>query len=114
MFFALAQLPDRASLERTESVAEKILSILAAEDGVRDVVSVSGLNFLTGANQSNALATFAVLKPWSERGGLTASQIVAQVRPKLLAIPAAGALRFDPPAIPGIAATGRLRVQSAG
>src|SRR5205807_7629574 len=85
--------------------------ILAAEDRVRDVVSVSGLNFLTGANQSNALATFAVLKPWSERGGLTASQIVAQVRPKLLAIPAAVALSFDPPAIPGIAATGGFEFQ---
>src|SRR5256886_12322607 len=111
MFFALAQLPDRASLERTESVAEKILSILAAEDGVRDVVSVSGLNFLTSANQSNALATFAVLKPWSERGSLTAPQIVAQVRPKLLAIPEAIALSFDPPAIPGIAATGGFEFQ---
>ena len=110
-FFAVAQLPDGASLERTETVAEKIRSILAAEDGVRDVVSVSGLNFLTSANQSNALATFAVLKPWSERGGLTASQIVAQVRPKLLAIPAAVALSFDPPAIPGIAATGGFEFQ---
>src|SRR5438034_1283860 len=110
-FFAVAQLPDGASLERTETVAEKIRSILAAEDGVRDVVSVSGLNFLTSANQSNALATFAVLKPWSERGGLTASQIVAQVQPKLLAIPAAVALSFDPPAIPGIAATGGFELQ---
>src|SRR3981189_2159330 len=110
-FFAVAQLPDGASLERTETVAEKIRSILAAEDGVRDVVSVSGWNFLTSANQSNALATFAVLKPWSERGGLTASQIVAPLRPKLLAIPAAVALSFDPPAIPGIAATGGFEFQ---
>src|SRR5204863_192464 len=36
-FFAVAQLPDGASLERTETVAEKIRSILAAEDGVQDV-----------------------------------------------------------------------------
>ena len=110
-FFAVAQLPDGASLQRTEAVADKIRGILAAEDGVQDVVSVSGLNFLTGANQSNAVATFAVLKPWSERGRLTASQIVERVRPKLLAIPAAIALSFDPPAIPGIAATGGFEFQ---
>jgi hydrophobic/amphiphilic exporter-1 (mainly G- bacteria), HAE1 family len=110
-FFAVAQLPDGASLERTEAVAEKIRSILSAEDGVQDVVSVSGLNFLTSANQSNAVATFAVLKPWSERGSLTASQIVARVRPKLLAIPESVALSFDPPAIPGIAATGGFEFQ---
>jgi hydrophobe/amphiphile efflux-1 (HAE1) family protein len=110
-FFAVAQLPDGASLERTEAVAEKIRGILAAEDGVQDVVSVSGLNFLTSANQSNAVATFAVLKPWSERGSLTASQIVARVRPKLLAIPESVALSFDPPAIPGIAATGGFEFQ---
>jgi hydrophobe/amphiphile efflux-1 (HAE1) family protein len=110
-FFAVAQLPDGASLERTEVVAEKLRSILAAEDGVQDVVSVSGLNFLTSTTQSNAVATFAVLKPWSERGGLTASQIVARVRPKLLAIPEAVALSFDPPAIPGIAATGGFEFQ---
>ena len=110
-FFAVAQLPDGASLERTEAVSEKIRSILAAEDGVQDVVSVSGLNFLTSANQSNAVATFAVLKPWSERGALTASQIVGRVRPKLLAIPEAVALSFDPPAIPGIAATGGFEFQ---
>jgi hydrophobe/amphiphile efflux-1 (HAE1) family protein len=110
-FFVVAQLPDGASLERTETVAEQIRSILAAEDGVQDVVSVSGLNFLTSANQSNALATFAVLKPWSGRGGLTAPQIVAKVRPKLLAISDAIALSFDPPAIPGIAATGGFEFQ---
>ena len=110
-FFAVAQLPDGASLERTEAVSEKIRGILAAEDGVQDVVSVSGLNFLTSANQSNAVATFAVLKPWSERGALTASQIVGRVRPKLLAIPEAVALSFDPPAIPGIAATGGFEFQ---
>jgi hydrophobe/amphiphile efflux-1 (HAE1) family protein len=110
-FFAVAQLPDGASLERTEAVSEKIRSILTAADGVQDVVSVSGLNFLTSANQSNAVATFAVLKPWSERGSLTASQIVARVRPKLAAIPDAAALSFDPPAIPGIAATGGFEFQ---
>ena len=41
-FFAVMQLPDSASLERTEQVAEKVRGILAAENGVENVVTVSG------------------------------------------------------------------------
>jgi hydrophobe/amphiphile efflux-1 (HAE1) family protein len=106
-FFAVMQLPDGAALQRTEQVAETVRKILAAEDGVQSVVTVSGLNFLTGANQSNAAAAFAILKPWEQRGaGLSASHIIAAVRPKLLAIPEAISLSFDPPSIPGISTTG--------
>jgi HAE1 family hydrophobic/amphiphilic exporter-1 len=104
-FFAVIQLPDGASLERTEAVAQKVRKILAAEDGVQDVIPVTGFNFLTAANQSNTAAEFAVLKPWHERSR-TASEIVAAVRPKLLAMPDAVGLSFDPPSIPGIATTG--------
>src|SRR6266446_5880732 len=75
-FFAVIQLPDGASLERTEAVAQKVRKILAAEDGVQDVIPVTGFNFLTAANQSNTAAEFAVLKPWHERSR-TASEIVA-------------------------------------
>jgi multidrug efflux pump subunit AcrB len=88
-FFAVIQLPDGASLQRTEAVAEKVRAILAAQDDVMDVIPVTGTNFLTGANQSNSAVEFALLKPWNERGAtLTASSIVAAVRPKLLAMPA--------------------------
>jgi hydrophobe/amphiphile efflux-1 (HAE1) family protein len=74
---------------------------------VQDVIPVTGTNFLTGANQSNSAVEFALLKPWDKRGAsLTASGIVAAVRPKLLALPDAIALSFDPPSIPGIATTG--------
>ena len=68
---------------------------------------MTGLNFLTGANQSNAAAEFAILKPWAERGArLDAANIIAAVRPKLLAVPEAIVLSFDPPSIPGISTTG--------
>ena len=71
------------------------------------MIPVTGTNFLTGANQSNSAVEFALLKPWAARGAtLTAAKILAAVRPKLLAIPDAIALSFDPPAIPGIATTG--------
>jgi hydrophobe/amphiphile efflux-1 (HAE1) family protein len=111
-FFAVIQLPDGASLQRTDAVAEKVRAILAAQDGVQDVIPVTGTNFLTGANQSNSAVEFALLKPWNERGAaLTASRIVNTVRPKLLGLPDAIALSFDPPSIPGIATTGGFEFQ---
>jgi hydrophobe/amphiphile efflux-1 (HAE1) family protein len=111
-FFVVIQLPDGASLQRTDDVVQKVRKILLDTDGVSDVVAISGFNFLTGANQSNAAAEFAVLKPWAERGPhQTASQLVNQVRPKLLALPEAIALSFDPPSIPGLGATGGFEFQ---
>ncbi|MDQ7247053.1 efflux RND transporter permease subunit [Dongia sedimenti] len=111
-FFAVMQLPDGASVERTEEVAKQVRDILKATPGVADVVSVSGFNFLTGAAQSNTGVEFAVLKPWNERGPEESSQnIVNAVRGKLLSLPAGFALSFDPPSIPGISPTGGFEFQ---
>ncbi len=106
-FFVIIQLPDGASLERTEGVAKQVRDTLLATNGIDHVVSISGFNFLTFANQSNSAAEFAILKPWEARGrSRTASMIVNEVRPKLFMIPAGLALAFDPPSIPGLGTTG--------
>ncbi len=111
-FFAVMQLPDGASVERTEEVAKQVRDILKATPGVADVVSVSGFNFLTGAAQSNTGVEFAVLKPWGERPPEESAQnIVNSVRGKLLSLPAGFALSFDPPSIPGISPTGGFEFQ---
>ncbi len=111
-FFAVIQLPDGASIERTEVVAKQVRDILRATPGVEHAVSVSGFNFLTGAAQSNTGVEFAPLKPWSERGpGEDATSIVNAVRPKLLALHDGIALSFDPPSIPGLGATGGFEFQ---
>ena len=67
-FFVIVQLPDGASLERTDAVAQKVRDLLQATPGVEIAGFISGLNFLTNAAQSNSAIEFAVLKPWSERG----------------------------------------------
>jgi hydrophobe/amphiphile efflux-1 (HAE1) family protein len=106
-FFVVIQLPDGASLERTDTAAKKVRDILSHEPGVDLVGSISGLNFLTGAAQSNSAVEFAILKPWDQRPpSQSASALVASVRPKLLGIPEAFALSFDPPSIPGLGTTG--------
>ena len=111
-FFVVIQLPDGASLERTDAVAKKVRDVLQSTPGVDIVGSISGLNFLTNAAQSNSAVEFAILKPWDERPPeQNASRIVAEVRPKLLSIPDAIALSFDPPSIPGLGATGGFEFQ---
>ncbi len=111
-FFVVIQLPDGASLERTDAVAKQVREILQRTPGVDIVGSISGLNFLTNAAQSNSAVEFAILKPWDERPPeQTASKIVASVRPQLLGLPGGLALSFDPPSIPGLGAMGGFEFQ---
>ena len=50
---ASIQLPDGASLGRTEKVLERIDGILRATPGVRDWVSLGGFSVIDGTNASN-------------------------------------------------------------
>ncbi len=114
-FFVVVQLPDGASLERTDAVVKQVRDVLQATPGVDIVGSISGLNFLTNAAQSNSAVEFAILKPWDERPkALGASQLVNQVRMKLLMIPEAFVLSFDPPSIPGLGDHRWFRVPGRG
>jgi hydrophobe/amphiphile efflux-1 (HAE1) family protein len=111
-FFVVIQLPDGASLERTDAVAGKVRDILQSTPGVDIVGSISGLNFLTNAAQSNSAVEFAILKPWDQRTpDQSASALVASLRPKLLGLPEAIVLSFDPPSIPGLGTTGGFEFQ---
>ena len=65
----LAQLPDGASLERTEAVMARVAEISAEVPGVAHTFSVPGFSLLTGANQSNAATMFLPLQPFEERVG---------------------------------------------
>ncbi|WP_457580074.1 efflux RND transporter permease subunit [Ensifer canadensis] len=111
-FFVVIQLPDGASLERTEAVARRSEEILRGTSGVDFVGSVVGFNFLSFAAQSNSAVQFAVLKPWDERPPEQgASALREAVMPQLLQIPDALVLAFDPPSIQGLGATGGFEFQ---
>jgi hydrophobe/amphiphile efflux-1 (HAE1) family protein len=107
-FFVVIQLPDGASLARTEEVTKQVRTLVKERPEVEEVVAITGLNFLTGSQQSNSAAAFAILKPWGERTGKehSAHAIAAALKPKLLGLPGAIALSFDPPSIPGLGTTG--------
>jgi hydrophobe/amphiphile efflux-1 (HAE1) family protein len=111
-FFVIIQLPDASALQRTDAVAERVRKILRDEEGVSDVITISGLNFVTRANQPSSAAVFAILKPWDERGSaLTGGKILASARQKLSAIPEARVLGFEPPSIPGLGTFGGFEFQ---
>ncbi len=107
-FFVNLQLPDAASLNRTNEVMEKVQKILEESDGISDVFSASGYNIINGVAASNCGFAVAILKPWKERRSAEQHQfeIVKHLYGKLGAIPEAAVIPFNLPSVPGIGSTG--------
>jgi len=100
-----AQLPDAASLERTDAVTRKIEKILEKNEGVEGFNTISGFSLLTSAYSSNMGFFFVQLKPWEERHGeaLHSTGIVNSLnRAFAREIPEASVAAFGPPSIPGL------------
>ena len=68
-FLASVQLPEGASLERTERIVDRASDMLLAMPEVADVIEMSGFSFMAGGAGSNLGTMFVVLRPWSERKG---------------------------------------------
>ncbi|MFP4471817.1 MAG: efflux RND transporter permease subunit [Bacteroidota bacterium] len=100
-FFVNAQLPNAASLQRTDDVAREIEKILLDTPEVDFVTNASGFSLISGAFSTNSAFMFVSLKDWSERD-LTALEVVRKVNMHLMGIKAAQAFAFGPPAIPGL------------
>ena len=79
------QLPDSASLARTEEVAAMASKIARDTDGVAHAISVTGLSFVLGANASHLGSMFIILKPFEERQSpeLSADAIAQTLRKRL-------------------------------
>ncbi|BCS34951.1 multidrug efflux RND transporter permease subunit [Luteitalea sp. TBR-22] len=100
-----AQLPDGASLERTDAVMKKAERVLAANHSVQGYNTISGFSLLTGAYSSNMGFFFVALKPWEERHAAeeVANGVTAALnRAFAQEIPEAVVVAFGPPAIPGL------------
>src|ERR1700731_35994 len=63
----LAQLPDVASLQRTEAVLEQLSNIVRKVPGVEHTVEIGGFSGLDGTTRSNSATVFATLQPFEER-----------------------------------------------
>jgi hydrophobe/amphiphile efflux-1 (HAE1) family protein len=112
-FYAALNLPDGASLERTEALTNRAEKFLQGLPGVKEVVTFGGLNVLTNAYTSNNATLIVILKPWGER---TSSEtklaaIMAKARQEFGSYPEALAIVFVPPPIPGLGSAGGFQFE---
>ncbi len=102
--FISAQLPDAASLQRTEQIAREITKKVEKIPGVKDCVAVPGYSLLENAFLSNFASFFVSFKPFEERlpKGHNLEFIMASIRKNTSDIRGARIIAFAPPAIPGL------------
>jgi len=102
------QLPNAASLQRTDEVAKKIEDALAKTPGVQYTTSVIGFSLLSFVRTSYNGFFFVTLKPWDERKSraVQLQEIKQSINRSLGALPEGIAFSFSPPAIPGVGTSG--------
>jgi HAE1 family hydrophobic/amphiphilic exporter-1 len=104
------QLPDGASLERTQNAMNEATKIALATPGVETVVEISGVSVLdNSASLANAGVAYVILKDWSVRGkaeGEDLRTILLHIQGELDKLPDASGLVLIPPPIQGIGNAG--------
>ncbi len=99
------QLPDAASLQRSDAVMAKVESILDEFEELQFRTAVTGFSLLTGSLSTNMGFFFITLKPWDQRPGLASNafNLVRRINAQLyMRVPEAQAFAFGPPAIQGL------------
>jgi HAE1 family hydrophobic/amphiphilic exporter-1 len=107
--FIQIQLPDAASLQRTDAVMRKIDDMLAHMHGVLSYSGISGFSLLSNTSASYTGFYFLQLEPWEKRHSeeLSANGLMQRLNQELRKeIPEAIAFAFGPPAIPGLGTAG--------
>ncbi len=101
--FVSVELPEGASLQRTDELLKQVEAIVSNTEGVRSAVGLAGYNVLNSLNFPNSAMMFVGLQPWEERKSpaLHAKALVAEWNKKFAAIPGARAFAFGPPPLPG-------------
>ena len=109
-----AQLPDGASLERSDKVIKHMTDLALKTEGVGNTISVLGYSILTGTNIPNVGGMFVILAPFEERAGhpeLSADRVADRLRKQYREIEEAQTVLFGAPAIDGLGSTGGFKMQ---
>ena len=103
-FFAEVQLPDAASLTRTEAFMDRAAADIESIPGVRETIMVAGFSLLEGAAISNSGMMIISLDTWELRDdpSLSQSAIMAEVERRIGGYQDGIIMTFAPPAIPGL------------
>jgi hydrophobe/amphiphile efflux-1 (HAE1) family protein len=107
-FFVLVQLPDGASVGRTEAAIDKVNAVLKDEHAIEDVSSIAGFNFLDGISQSNAAFLIVTLKPFEDRKdpAQSADAVIGRLSGTLRGVRGATVVPLAPPPIIGLGSGG--------
>jgi len=101
-FFVNVQLPNAASIQRSDVITKQVEEILMEYDEIEFVTTATGYSMLSGAMTSNNGMLFASLIDWGDRE-LTVTELVAKLNVRLNnSIKGAVVFAFGPPAIPGL------------
>jgi HAE1 family hydrophobic/amphiphilic exporter-1 len=106
--FVALQLPDAASLQRTDAAALKVSDALLKTPGVGGVIQVNGFSLLTLTQSTNTAFFFVSLKDWSVRKSKQEQfdAIQASIARQLAGNSDGIAFSFPPPSIPGVGTSG--------
>jgi multidrug efflux pump len=107
------QLPDAASLDRTEAVVHKVNQIVQATPGITHTVSFAGLSVNGLVNSPSQGAVFEVLDNFDRRKSpdLQVNAILARLNQQLSQVPDAVINTFPAPSIQGLGQLGGFRMQ---
>ncbi len=109
----VVQLPDGASLARTDAVVQRASEIIRKTPGVKSAVAFSGFSGATFTNASNAGVIFASFASFEDRlkHGQGAHQIIGQLYGSLQDIQEAFIIAVPPPSIRGVGNSGGFKLQ---
>ncbi|UZJ58341.1 efflux RND transporter permease subunit [Pseudomonas sp. KU26590] len=110
---AFAQLPDAASLDRTEDVIKKMSAIALEQPGVENAIAFPGLSINGFTNSPNSGIVFVALKSFDERklASESAGAIAGALNAKYAGIQEAYMAIFPPPPVQGLGTIGGFRLQ---
>ncbi|MCA1491065.1 efflux RND transporter permease subunit [Ensifer sp. NBAIM29] len=108
-----AQLPDAATLDRTEDVIRRMSDIAMKHPGIEHAIAFPGLSINGFTNSSNSGIVFVSLKPFEERTTpeLSGGAIAMQLNQQFGAIQDAFIAMFPPPPVQGLGTTGGFKLQ---
>lgn len=107
------QLPDAASLERTQEVVNTLETALSEMEGIKDYISVTGYSLLDSAGMSNGAALWVIFEDFAERipSGHDLKNMLTQMAISGSSIQEARIMQFPPPPISGIGNAGGFQLQ---
>jgi hydrophobe/amphiphile efflux-1 (HAE1) family protein len=110
---AFAQLPEAASLDRTDNVIRQMSEIALQHPAVDSAVSFPGLSINGFTNSTNSGIVFVTLKPFEERATsqLSGVAVANDLQQKFASIQSAFIAIFPPPPVQGLGTIGGFRLQ---